>query len=45
MKYRKAEKADLDQVVRVASTAFEGLSIFKSYQGFGSGSQAISCLC
>ena len=23
MKYRKAEKADLDQVVRVASTAFE----------------------
>ena len=26
MKYRKAEKADIDQVVRVASTAFEAVS-------------------
>ncbi len=29
MKYRKAEKADLDQVVRVASTAFEDYLFLK----------------
>ena len=29
MKYRKAEKADLDQVVRVASTAFEDYLLLK----------------
>lgn len=33
--YRKAEKADLDQWFREASTAFEVI-YFKSYQGFGS---------
>ncbi len=29
MKYRKAKKADLDQVVRVASTAFEDYLFLK----------------
>ena len=32
MKYRKAEKADLDQVVRVASTAFEDYLFLKVIQ-------------
>ena len=33
MKYRKAEKVDLDQVVRVASTAFEEYLFLKVIKG------------